>query len=152
MSASHANKGGARYRYYVSRAVLQNTRPPTPSITRLPAAELETLVITALRNHLQENVAPTQSAPDNDRELVEHHVERITLAPKHIKLQLRQNIDACNAVDDGSQSRAGPISGVTITIPWKSPIPATVKGIIHVPAHNTPMKPSPSRILPAARR
>jgi hypothetical protein len=26
--------------------------------------------------------------------------------------------------------------------PWTSPVPATVKGIIHVPAHNTPMKPS----------
>src|SRR5437016_14310618 len=29
-----------------------------------------------------------------------------------------------------------------ITIAWSSPVPATVKGIIHVPAHNTPIKPS----------
>jgi hypothetical protein len=30
----------------------------------------------------------------------------------------------------------------TITVPWTSPVSATVKGIIHVPAHNTPMMPS----------
>ncbi len=29
-----------------------------------------------------------------------------------------------------------------MTIPWTSPVPAALKGIIHVPAHNTPMKPS----------
>jgi site-specific DNA recombinase len=142
MSPTHSNKGGARYRYYVSQAVLQKKPPPTASITRVPAAELEALVITTLRNHLPANVTATQSVPDNDRELVEHHVERLTLDPKHIKLQLRQNIDARTARDDGSQSPANPIAGVTITIPWKSPVPAAVKGIIHVPAHNTPMKPS----------
>ena len=27
-----------------------------------------------------------------------------------------------------------------MAVPWTSPIPATVKGIIHVPAHNTPIK------------
>ena len=30
----------------------------------------------------------------------------------------------------------------TITVPWTSPVPRAVKGIIHVPAHNTPMTPS----------
>src|SRR5713226_8960063 len=28
-----------------------------------------------------------------------------------------------------------------IVIPWTSPVPASVKGIIHVPAHNTPIEP-----------
>src|SRR6516162_1785086 len=28
----------------------------------------------------------------------------------------------------------------TITVPWSSPVPAAVKGIIHVPAYNTPIK------------
>jgi site-specific DNA recombinase len=144
MSPSHTNKGGARYRYYVSQAMLQNKLPPTASITRVPAAELETLVITALRNHLQANVAETQSVPDDDRELVQRHVERVTLARKHIKLQLRHSLDAAqahNAANDASQSR-DLNSSVTITIPWSNPIPAAIKGIIHVPAHNTPMKPS----------
>src|SRR5437660_10270694 len=29
-----------------------------------------------------------------------------------------------------------------MAVPWTSPVPAAVKGIIHVPAHNTPIKPS----------
>ena len=34
------------------------------------------------------------------------------------------------------------IAGVTtIAVPWTSPVPAAVRGIIHVPAHNTPIKP-----------
>jgi site-specific DNA recombinase len=31
---------------------------------------------------------------------------------------------------------------VNVTIPWTSTVQAGVKGIIHVPAHNTPMAPS----------
>ena len=53
MSPSHTNKGGARYRYYVSQAVLQRKPQPAGLISRVPAAEIEALVMTALRNHLQ---------------------------------------------------------------------------------------------------
>ena len=31
---------------------------------------------------------------------------------------------------------------IAITVPWTSPLPAAARGIIHVPAHNTPMRPS----------
>src|SRR5207248_8810354 len=30
---------------------------------------------------------------------------------------------------------------LTIAIPWTGPVSATVKGIAHVPAHNTPIRP-----------
>src|SRR5438093_9043767 len=49
MSASHSNKGGARYRYYLSQAVLQGKPQPTRLVGRVPAAETETLVVAALR-------------------------------------------------------------------------------------------------------
>jgi DNA invertase Pin-like site-specific DNA recombinase len=41
MSPSHTNKGGARYRYYVSQAVLQKKPQAAGSIGRVPAAEIE---------------------------------------------------------------------------------------------------------------
>src|SRR5947199_3354638 len=50
MSPTHANKGGARYRYYISPAVLQKNTQTPRSVSRVPAAELEALVLTALRN------------------------------------------------------------------------------------------------------
>src|SRR5436189_1263623 len=77
MSPTHANKGGARYRYYVSQVVLQGKRPPPGLVGRVPAAEIEALVVAALRNHLSANSAG-ERLPDNDRELLERHLERVT--------------------------------------------------------------------------
>ena len=41
MSASHASKGGRRWRYYVSRAALSGRKQEAGSIVRIPAAEIE---------------------------------------------------------------------------------------------------------------
>jgi site-specific DNA recombinase len=96
MSPSHTNKAGARYRYYVSRAVLQNKLQAAGSIGRVPGPEIEALVMAALRNHLTAG-GTRQPLPDDDRELAEHHVERVTLTPNHIKLQLRRCDEAAEA-------------------------------------------------------
>ena len=74
MSPSHTNKRGARYRYYVSQAVLANKPEAAGAIGRVPAAEIEFLIIAALRHHLQAN--GVAAIPDNERELVERHIER----------------------------------------------------------------------------
>jgi site-specific DNA recombinase len=143
MSPSHTNKDGARYRYYVSQAVLQRKPLAAGAIGRVPAAEIEVLISAALRGHLQANGI---DAFDGDRELVERHVERVTLTRKHIQLQLRQIGDApvqTDADEDASRPVSEQLHGtVNVTIPWTGTVQAAVKGIIHVPAHNTPMTPS----------
>jgi hypothetical protein len=53
MIPTHSNKLGARYRYYVSHAVVQKRREDAGSIARAPAPEIETLVLKAVRAHLQ---------------------------------------------------------------------------------------------------
>jgi site-specific DNA recombinase len=142
MSPSHTNKDGARYRYYVSQAVLQRKPLAAGAIGRVPAAEIEVLIGAALRRHLQANGT---DAFDGDRELVDRHVERVTLTRKHIQLQLRQIGDA-PVQTDADENASRPVSEqlhgtVNVTIPWPSTVQAAVKGIIHVPAHNTPIKP-----------
>jgi site-specific DNA recombinase len=143
MSPSHTNKDGARYRYYVSQAVLQRKPVAAGAIGRVPAAEIEVLISAALRRHLQANGT---DAFDGDRELIERHVKRVTLAGKHIQLQLRQIGDApaeTDADEDASRPVSEQLHGtVSVTIPWSSTVQAAVKGIIHVPAHNTPITPS----------
>ncbi len=143
MSPTHANKGGARYRYYISQAVLQKKPHAPGSVSRVPAAELEALVLAALRKHLTTSGAG-QQLPGNDRDLVERHLERVTLTANHVALRFRQIVEQAQELDahDGANnSSGGPISSVkTIAVPWSSPMPAAVKGIIHVPAHNTPIK------------
>jgi site-specific DNA recombinase len=143
MSPSHTNKVGARYRYYVSQAVLQNRPQAAGLVGRVPAAEIEALVVTALRNHLNASGAGEPS-PDNDRDLLERDLERVTLTPNRLELRLRQSVEAAPAHNPANNgSSAPPIANVTtITVPWTSPVPAAVKGIVHVPAHNTPITPS----------
>jgi len=62
------------------------------------------------------------------------------LTPTQLELRLRQSVKP-----DQATSRMA--DGTTITIPWTSPLPAAVKGILHVPAHNTPITPSRRDIL-----
>jgi site-specific DNA recombinase len=141
MSPSHSNKGGARYRYYVSQAVLQRKPQAAGSVGRVPAADIEALVVAALRNHL--NASDTaEPLPGTDRDLLERRLERVTLTPNHLELRLRQSVEAAQAHNPANdRSSAPPIANV-ITVRWTDPVPAAVKGIIHVPAHNTPMTPS----------
>jgi site-specific DNA recombinase len=123
--------------------VLQRKPLAAGAIGRVPAAEIEVLISAALRRHLQANGT---DAFDGDRELIERHVKRVTLAGKHIQLQMRQIGDApaeTDADEDASRPVSEQLHGtVSVTIPWSSTVQAAVKGIIHVPAHNTPITPS----------
>src|SRR5262249_27243744 len=144
MSPTHANKGGARYRYYVSQAVLQKKPRAPASLSRVPAAELEARVLAALRNHLSTGGAG-QQFPDSDRDLVERHVERVTLGENEIKLGLRKIVEETphelDADDTASHSsRSSTLSVRTITVPWTSPMPEGVRGIINGPVKNAPTK------------
>jgi len=55
MSPSHAVKQGQRYLYYVSQAVLQGRAQEAGSVARLPASNLEQLVINAVWKKLGDN-------------------------------------------------------------------------------------------------
>jgi site-specific DNA recombinase len=54
---SHAVKTGTRYRYYVSRSLIVGTAKDKSTGRRIPAADLETLVVTKLRSFLADEGA-----------------------------------------------------------------------------------------------
>ena len=61
MSPSHATKGGRRYRYYVSQAILQGRKEDVGSVARVPAMEIERRVVEAVRgaapsDHLERSI------------------------------------------------------------------------------------------------
>jgi hypothetical protein len=65
--------------------------------------------------------------PDNDRELLERHLERVTLTPNHLELRLRQSVETAQAHDPANDSAGPPIANVTtMAVPWSSPVPAAV--------------------------
>src|SRR5271157_5987715 len=51
MSASHASKGGWRWRYYVSRAALAGRRQDAGSVVRIPASEIENRITRTVGTH-----------------------------------------------------------------------------------------------------
>jgi hypothetical protein len=57
LTPSHAVKKGTRYRYYVSRSLIVGTGKDKSTGRRIPAANLETLVITKLRSFLADEGA-----------------------------------------------------------------------------------------------
>ena len=52
MSPTHANKKGTRYRYYISRSLLDGSAKRKTEGQRIPAAALETLVVRRIRGWL----------------------------------------------------------------------------------------------------
>jgi len=140
MTPTHSNKKGVRYSYYVSQAALRNQS--AEAFARVAAPELEALVVDAVRCHLQTNSTASNPIVETDRELIERHLLRATLSMTAITLHLRQDIADAGASGPPDVPAAASLGAAptTVTIPWTVPAAAPVKGIVHVPAHNTPMK------------
>ena len=147
MTPTHTNKKGVRYSYYVSQAVLR--KRSAGSIGRVPAPGLEAVVAEAVRCHSPANTTDPNPILETDRELIERHLLRATLGMTAITLHLRQEI--ADSVASGPQDLPAAGSAVApptkLTIPWTGPAAVAAKGIVHVPAHNTPMKPGSRETL-----
>jgi site-specific DNA recombinase len=105
---SHAKKKGRRYRYYVSRALLKLHRNEQAGPTRLPAGEIEELVITQAQNLLRtpqrllELLGEHAATPQDSKRLLETAavlanraddvfvtlVQRVTVHPRRIEIQV----------------------------------------------------------------
>ncbi len=57
LSPSHTQKQSQRFRYYISQSLVNDSRASAPQGLRLPAQELETVVIDALNNWLNDATA-----------------------------------------------------------------------------------------------
>src|SRR6516164_1945594 len=84
MSPSHARKGSVKYRYYLSSALFQGSAECAGSVRRVPATDIEALVVKSIRDHLK----PAQ--PIDDRSLVHTHVARIEVQPGRLVIQLAE--------------------------------------------------------------
>ena len=81
MTPNHANKNGARYRYYISCKDKERLDLP---IHRVPAADIENLVAHQIRQHTD----AIWDTPAPSRDLMLRHVERITVYPDRIDILL----------------------------------------------------------------
>jgi site-specific DNA recombinase len=116
MTPSHSNKDGVRYRYNVSHAVLQRRKQDAGRVARVPAIELEKIVVEAVRARL---VADGQMHDElSDREAIETQVERIIVRPDAVEIEMKGE----------EQDHVRPIS-----LPWKAHALKSLKGVLHQP-------------------
>jgi site-specific DNA recombinase len=152
MSPSHSNKLGVRYRYYVSHAILQQRKAEAGSIARVPAAEIEKLVLDGIRKHLASTGEAKHSISLADRDLIERHVERVVIKPQALEVRLVPTSEASTQTEEPGSKDLAPSQLPTpaITLAWTAPSFAAVKGIVHTPPARPELKPESRDALLAA--
>jgi site-specific DNA recombinase len=144
MTPTHANKRGARYRYYVSHALLQNRGEEAGSVPRVPAAEIERMVLEGIRGQFSRDTGAEPDTPETDRDVIERWVQRVIIRPQqiHIDLVAEQGREGtAEAADPIDLAGAGAPSPV-LTLPWTGLNGTAVKGIVHSPSARTTMAPA----------
>ena len=129
MSPSHVRKGGVKYRYYLSSALFHGAAERAGSVRRVPAADIEALVIRSVRAHLK----PSQEI--DDRSLVNTHVARVEVQPEQLIIQLAEG-------QGSDRQKAG--SNAALEVSWQKTISRRRRAIV-VPDGMSPQRARPIR-------
>ncbi len=103
MTPSHSRKEGMRHRYYVSSALIQGRPEAAGSVSRVPAAKVEAIVVEAVRKHAGSD------ALANNAGLISAHVGKVEVRQAEVVVSLRSNDQAA---DDEEQTP------VVLSVPW----------------------------------
>jgi DNA invertase Pin-like site-specific DNA recombinase len=145
MVPTHATKGGIRYRYYVSLPHLygESKTASVGSVSRIPAADIEDIIIKSIKEHLiaQKEKPDSAIVPAGDRKVVFEQIARIEV---HIDcLSVRFKSGDAGETSDSSENHS-------LSIPWQKP-PSRKSRQILVP-HGIPRNEvRPTRIERRAR-
>jgi hypothetical protein len=133
MTPSHSNRDGVRYRYYVSHTLLQRREKDAGRVTRVPAIQLEKLVVKAIRAQAQPDTEPKDDL--SDRAVIDRYVTRIIVRSYSIDIELNEPTLAPEPLPatDALVAAAAASSPSVISLPWTAPAFASVKGILHQP-------------------
>jgi site-specific DNA recombinase len=114
MTPSHAVKNGVRYRYYISSVLIQGRTDKAAKLNRVPAAQIEALIVSALRKYLKmpsSNKLEAQgSRSPSDQDLISTHIARVDVNPDHLAVQL-----------SGKPDQQGGKRDHIMLIPWRKP-------------------------------
>jgi site-specific DNA recombinase len=104
MTPTHTRKGATKYRYYVSRALVQGQSEEAGSISRISAPEIEARVTKSVRDQLG------LSVDLDDKALVQNHVTRVDLRPGRLVVELVKM--------KGTKAKQRP-SSQRLEVPWR---------------------------------
>src|SRR5262249_40264111 len=142
MSPTHSNKLGVRYRYYVSHAILQKRKAEAGSIARVPAFEIEKLVLDGVRKHHVSIGEAEHPIAIDDRDLIERYLDRVIVKPQALEVHLSLTNEASAQTEEPNvnNSTFRQSGTVQMTLPWTCPSFVAVKGIVHTPTSKPVMK------------
>src|SRR4029077_9839557 len=116
MVPTHATKAGVRYRYYVSMPFLHGEAKTASagSVSRVPAADIEDVIIKSLNKHLAPNqgTSTTSALRLGDRGDLAELVARIVVHRDRLIVRLKS--DHAGETSDSPDDRS-------LTIPWQKP-------------------------------
>jgi site-specific DNA recombinase len=148
MTPTHTNKKGARYRYYVSHAILQKRSRATDDI-RISAPDIENAVIKELRKGIDSHRSNGREIPISDRDLIQQKLARIIVKPHAIDIHL---VTEQAIVTDkkgqriGSKANSKNDRSTVISVPWTTAPKTAVKGVLHSPLPSSALD-APNRHL-----
>lgn len=119
MSPSFTSKNGARYRFYVSSAILRGRKTDAGSVARVSATNIEQTLINALRQRLKIDQAVM------DADVIGSYVERADLSSRAVKI---------------TPTPAAKIRSNQFAIPWQGYQPGTASIIASGSEHQPDAK------------
>ncbi len=127
MTPSYAVKNAVRYRYYISAALIQGQPDKAATLNRVPATEIEKLILSAVRKHLAGKAHNKMEAEGphslDDKELISAHVARVDVKRDHLAIQLAAKSERDSAAQDrrpsAEQKERVHCDPQVLVVPWK---------------------------------
>jgi DNA invertase Pin-like site-specific DNA recombinase len=129
MGPTHARKGGIKYRYYLSSALIDGRSEEAGTVSRVPAVDIEATVARSVRERLE---LPQGT---EDKIVIDTHVNRVEAHAQWLWIHLRRG----KAKDDDGQNLTE-----TIRVPWQKQ-PSKRRREILLPVFQTQADPRPIR-------
>ena len=147
MTPSYAVKNGVRYRYYISAALIQGQPDKAAKLSRVPATEIEKLILSAVRNHLSKKSHNKVEAEGpgslTDKELISAHVARVDVKRDHLAIQLSSEAqDRRHPAEQDERVHRDPHG---LVVPWKKAPSKRPREIILPASTSTHPDPRPIR-------
>jgi site-specific DNA recombinase len=116
MIPTHATNAGIRYRYYVSTPFLHGEAKTASagSVSRVPAIDVENIIIKSLKEHLAANQGEAKTTAVNleDRGALAQLIAGVVVHEDRLSVQLKT--DSSDEVSDSAHDRS-------LIIPWQKP-------------------------------
>ena len=140
MVATHATKNRVRYRYYVSQPHLRGgTKAQVGAISRVPASDIEAVVIKAITAHFGNPNNPTTDDNQTDREMVAARVARIDVRKNQLAVRLKspdtdQTVVSDHTLENDRPTSFKDVSNPVLLIPWRKPPSRKFRDILLPPS------------------